>query len=49
MTTITIDQAGKYDEQEVTLKGWLYNLRESGKLLFRSSATAPESFKVSAR
>jgi len=34
MTTITIDQAGKYDEQEVTLKGWLYNLRESGKLLF---------------
>ncbi len=34
MTTITIDQAGKYDGQEVTLKGWLYNLRESGKLLF---------------
>src|SRR5258707_679919 len=34
MTTITIEQAGKYDGQEVTLKGWLYNLRESGKLLF---------------
>src|SRR5712671_6671903 len=34
MTTISIDQAGKYDGQEVTLKGWLYNLRESGKLLF---------------
>src|SRR6266704_832563 len=34
MTTITIDQAGKYEGQEVTLKGWLYNLRESGKLLF---------------
>jgi asparaginyl-tRNA synthetase len=34
MTTITIEQAGKYDGQEVTLQSWLYNLRESGKLLF---------------
>src|SRR6266704_958129 len=34
MTVITIEQAGKYDGQEVTLKGWLYNLRESCKLLF---------------
>src|SRR5437667_7708017 len=34
MTTITIADAGKYDGQEVTLRGWLYNLRESGKLLF---------------
>jgi len=34
MTTITIENAGQYDGQEVTLKGWLYNLRESGKLLF---------------
>ncbi|HKV25891.1 MAG TPA: asparagine--tRNA ligase [Candidatus Acidoferrum sp.] len=34
MTTITIDQAGLHDGQEVTLRGWLYNLRESGKLLF---------------
>src|SRR5262245_48275245 len=34
MTTITIEQAGKYDGQEVTINGWLYNLRESGKLLF---------------
>jgi len=34
MTTITIEQAGRYDEQEVTLQGWLYNLRASGKLLF---------------
>jgi asparaginyl-tRNA synthetase len=34
MTTITIEQAGKYDAQEVTIQGWLYNLRESGKLLF---------------
>src|SRR5438477_1504013 len=34
MTTITIEDAGKYDGQEVTLQGWLYNLRESGKLLF---------------
>jgi asparaginyl-tRNA synthetase len=34
MTTITIENAGKFTGQEVTLKGWLYNLRESGKLLF---------------
>jgi asparaginyl-tRNA synthetase len=34
MTVITIEQAGRYDGQEVILKGWLYNLRESGKLLF---------------
>jgi asparaginyl-tRNA synthetase len=34
MTTISIEDAGKYDGQEVTLKGWLYNLREAGKLLF---------------
>ena len=34
MTTISIEQAGQHDGQEVTLQGWLYNLRESGKLLF---------------
>jgi asparaginyl-tRNA synthetase len=33
-TTITIEQAGEYDGREVTIRGWLYNLRESGKLLF---------------
>jgi len=32
--TTTIEQAGKHDGQEVTMQGWLYNLRESGKLLF---------------
>src|ERR1700752_996574 len=34
MTTITIETAGKYDGQEVTIRGWLYNIRESGKLVF---------------
>jgi asparaginyl-tRNA synthetase len=34
MTIITIEQAGKYDGQEITIRGWLYNLRESGKLMF---------------
>ena len=34
MIVITIEQAGKYDGQEVTIQGWLYNLRESGKLVF---------------
>src|SRR6267143_1205439 len=34
MTVITIEQAGKHDGQDVTIRGWLYNLRESGKLVF---------------
>jgi asparaginyl-tRNA synthetase len=34
MTTITIENAGKFDGQEVTIRGWLYNIRESGKLIF---------------
>ena len=31
---ITIDQAGQHAAQSVVIRGWLYNLRESGKLLF---------------
>lgn len=34
MTLATISEIGKYDGQSVTIRGWLYNLRESGKLLF---------------
>src|SRR6266513_4246040 len=34
MPTTTIEQLGQFEGQEVTLRGWLYNLRESGKLLF---------------
>jgi len=30
----TISTLGKYEGQSVTLHGWLYNSRESGKLLF---------------
>jgi asparaginyl-tRNA synthetase len=30
----TIAEIGKHEGQTVTLRGWLYNLRESGKLLF---------------
>ena len=29
-----INQLSQYDGKEVTLKGWLYNLRSSGKILF---------------
>jgi asparaginyl-tRNA synthetase len=31
---ITIEQAGQHAGRSVTIRGWLYNLRESGKLLF---------------
>ncbi len=34
MRTIAIDEAGKSVGEEVTLQGWLYNKRSSGKLLF---------------
>src|SRR5712672_4659504 len=34
MPVVSIQDVGQYDGQEVTLRGWLYNLRESGKLLF---------------
>ena len=30
----TIAEVGKHDGHSVTIRGWLYNLRESGKLLF---------------
>ncbi len=29
---ITIDHAGEYQDRAVKLQGWLYNLRESGKI-----------------
>lgn len=31
---VTIEQAGQHTGQLVTVRGWLYNLRESGKLVF---------------
>src|SRR5262249_25282240 len=35
MSVVTIDQIGpQHLGQDVTLRGWLYNLRASGKLLF---------------
>ena len=30
----TIAEIGRHEGQSVTLQGWLYNLRESGKLVF---------------
>ncbi len=33
-TVTTIREIGQHDGQTVTIRGWLYNLRESGKLLF---------------
>src|ERR1043165_2069129 len=34
MTQTYIRDISKHDGQEVTLKGWLYNMRSSGKLMF---------------
>jgi asparaginyl-tRNA synthetase len=33
-TIITIERAGQHVDKNVTIQGWLYNQRESGKLLF---------------
>src|SRR5580698_6194823 len=34
MPVVTIERVGEHLGQEVTVQGWLYNQRESGKLLF---------------
>src|SRR5579863_6834017 len=34
ISAITIEQAGAHAGSSVVIRGWLYNLRESGKLLF---------------
>jgi asparaginyl-tRNA synthetase len=34
LPVVTIEQLGNYEGRQVTMRGWLYNLRESGKLLF---------------
>ena len=34
MPVVTIEQVHQHDGGTVTIQGWLYNLRESGKLLF---------------
>jgi asparaginyl-tRNA synthetase len=34
MPVTTIAEIGQHEGQTITLRGWLYNLRESGKLLF---------------
>ncbi len=34
MSVTTIEKIGQHEGREVTIRGWLYNLRESGKLLF---------------
>jgi asparaginyl-tRNA synthetase len=34
MPIVVIEDAGRFAGQEITIRGWLYNLRESGKLLF---------------
>src|SRR5271170_1362392 len=31
---VLIEHAGEHTNETVTIRGWLYNLRESGKLLF---------------
>ena len=37
---IRVKDVGQYLGQEITLKGWLYNKRSSGKLHFCNCATA---------
>ncbi len=34
MAVVTIAEVANHEGQEIRLRGWLYNLRESGKLLF---------------
>ena len=34
MGVVNIERVGEHLGQEVTIRGWLYNMRESGKLVF---------------
>ena len=34
MQPAEVREIGKYTDSEVSLKGWLYNMRSSGKILF---------------
>ena len=34
LNRITIDQAARHVGETVTIPGWLYNLRKSGKIVF---------------
>ena len=34
MPVVSISDLSKYDGQEVTVRGWLYNIRSSGKIIF---------------
>ena len=34
MPVVSIERVGQHVDADVTIRGWLYNLRESGKLLF---------------
>jgi asparaginyl-tRNA synthetase len=34
MPWVYINEIGKYEGQEVTIRGWLYNIRSSGKIIF---------------
>jgi asparaginyl-tRNA synthetase len=34
MPVVAIERIGEHEGKEVTIRGWLYNLREAGKLLF---------------
>ena len=34
MPTVTIEELSRFEGQEVTIKGWLYNIRSSGKIIF---------------
>jgi asparaginyl-tRNA synthetase len=34
MPCVYVSEVGKYEGQEVTVRGWLYNMRSSGKIIF---------------
>ena len=49
MPIVTIAQVGSFDGQDVTLRGWLYNLRESGSRFSLYFAMVRERSRESSR
>ena len=47
MGQVYIEELSRYEGQEVTIKGWVYNRRSSGKINSYWFVTVPELYRES--
>ncbi|HNL82462.1 MAG TPA: hypothetical protein PKG56_03660 [Chitinophagaceae bacterium] len=46
MKQVYIENVAGYVNQEITIKGWLYNIRSSGKLMFLEIGLRKETLNL---